>query len=100
MSRRMKGLVMTVTVVALGAAAAPPASAQTVDDIARRVAAAPDGSVQMTFAARPDVCGDGGNLIRSGQVITVYPSMIGRGHSDSPCDMGPVRVVMSIRDRE
>jgi hypothetical protein len=82
------------------AAVVTPAAAQSPDDIARRVAAAPDGSVQMTFAARPDVCGDGQNMIRSGQTITVYPSMIGRGRSDSPCDVGPLRVVLTVQGGE
>ncbi len=65
------------------AASAGMAQAQTV---AERVGAAPDGSIRMTYAARPGVCGNGQN--------------INTGRSDNvdwerDCESGPVRVVLT-----
>ena len=45
--------------VALALTLAPALGAQSGAAIARRVAAAPDGEVRLTYATRPDVCGDG-----------------------------------------
>ncbi len=41
---------------------APTGEAQEAGDLARRVAAAPDGSVRFSFAAREGVCGDGRHI--------------------------------------
>ncbi|MBA2627014.1 MAG: hypothetical protein H0U85_03310, partial [Gemmatimonadales bacterium] len=58
----------------------PAARAQ---DIQRRVAAAPDGTVRMTFAARSGVCGNGRNVnIRNGNNDVDW---------ESDCERGPVR---------
>ena len=90
-----------LTALAATVSAAGAQTPATADDIARRVSAAPDGSVQMTFASRPGTCGDGRSMIRSGGVMTVYPSVVSRGGwSDSPCDAGPLRVVLGVSDRK
>lgn len=65
----------------------PPLAAQS---LAARLRAAGDGPVHLSFAARPEVCGNGG------QGITV------RGGDDSAewegdCDRGPVRVSLRMR---
>ncbi|MDQ3426402.1 MAG: HEAT repeat domain-containing protein [Gemmatimonadota bacterium] len=57
--------------------------------LARRVEAAGDGTVRMSFAAREGVCGSG-----SGS-ITIHD-----GHDDdwvANCDRGPVRVSLTLR---
>ena len=56
--------------------------------IAQRVARAPDGTVRMSFAARPGVCGNGRD-ITSGR---------GSDEWESGCDAGPVRVALTGRD--
>jgi len=56
--------------------------------LAQRVAAAPDGAVRFAFAARPGVTGDGVGNIRSGH----------DGRYAAPCDTGPVRVTLTLRD--
>ncbi len=62
------------------------AQAQT---IAQRVGRAPDGSVRMTFAAKPGVCGNGRNISTSA----------GSSEWESDCDTGPVRVALTLRNR-
>ena len=56
--------------------------------VAARVAAAPDGTVRLAFAARPGVCGHGG-----GRSITVDDEEEG----DCSCEPGPVRVALTVR---
>jgi HEAT repeat protein len=64
--------------------------------LARRVDEVRDGTVQLTYAARSGLCGDGRDAIRTGGVLVVLPSMFGYGHSDNmePCFAGPVRVAI------
>jgi hypothetical protein len=81
---------------------APPVGAQ---DLARRVAAAPDGQVRFSYAARPGIYGDGRGGIswdcRDGRCR----SHQGRdGYDDAAsdawrtaCDSGPVRVALTVR---
>ena len=75
---------MTITLL-LGTLASPAAA----QSIARRVAAAPDGTVRMSFASREGVCGTGDN-------ITI------RDHDDSEwendCEEGPVHVALTVDD--
>ena len=47
-------------------AVATPVGAQSAATIAARVAGAPDGEVRMTYASRPDACGDGRDGIAIG----------------------------------
>ena len=85
--------------LALACSAASLAGAQSIAD---RVARAGDGSVRMSFATKPEVCGRGGS--------------ISRGHNwrqqwgdydqtrdvqwDNACDYGPGRLVLDKRDGE
>lgn len=82
---------ITVGVVA-ALLAAPHLGAQS---LAERAGAVKDGAVQVTFAARPDVCGDGGDMLALGRLYTVYPSVQGRGWSNMHCAFGPARVVVT-----
>jgi HEAT repeat protein len=84
-------------VVLAALVAAPHLAAQSLAD---RVNAVKDGSVTMTYAARPDVCGDGADVAALGRLITVYPSMRGHGHSNANCFFGPARSVITRRDGE
>src|SRR5689334_16961728 len=66
--------------------------------LARRVASAPEGRVQFSFAARHDVCGNGRSYIQTG------PNNFSGNWDDSrrmdPCVAGPVRVVLDRADRD
>ena len=71
----------------------------------RRVAAAPDGAVRFSFAARPGVYGNGRNIIswdcrggncRHRQVNGNYNDMDGDDWG-SACDSGPVRIALTVR---
>src|SRR5688500_11121798 len=88
---------MIACTVAATLVAAPCLGAQSLAD---RVGAVKDGSVQMTYASRPDACGDGDDVLELGRLITVYPSMRGHGWSKATCTFGPARVVMARRDGE
>jgi len=79
------------------------ASALGAQSIADRVARAADGSVRMSFATRPEVCGSGGNIRRGGD----WHGNFGydRNYSrdvewDAACDYGPGRLVLDKRDGE
>ncbi|HKG91236.1 MAG TPA: hypothetical protein VKA84_05070 [Gemmatimonadaceae bacterium] len=75
-----------------------PAAAQS---IASRVAKAPDGVVQMRFAGRSGVCGDGRNVVAYGRALFVHPTMESYGRwSGVNCAPGPVRVVLTVRGGE
>src|SRR5688572_4880445 len=79
---------MLGVVVMLAALAIPGrAAAQT---IAQRVAQAPDGTVRMSYAARPGVCGNGRNISTSR----------GSDEWESDGDSGPVRVAFTTRRNE
>jgi len=74
------------------------AAAQTLE---KRVAAAPDGSVRFSFAAKPGVYGNGRNRIswdcRDGDCRHNQTHGYDGDHDDwdAPCDSGPVRVALS-----
>ena len=81
----------------------PSLAAQTLD---RRIAAAPDGTVAMTFDARPGVCGDARTFIAEGwdteRGRIVYTSRGSTWINDdlqwrADCRPGPIRVVMHVR---
>lgn len=85
-------------VLAGSTAAAHPLGAQSLE---RRISSVRNGTVHMTFASRPGLCGDGDDMIRSGSVMVVYPSMFGYGRSDRDvCYTGPVRVSLGRDDGE
>jgi hypothetical protein len=63
--------------------------------LARRINGVRDGTVHVSYASRPGLCGDGRETIRSGPAIIVLPNMFGYGHSDMDvCYTGPVRVAI------
>ena len=73
----------------------------TSQSLTSRVADAPDGFVQMRFAARPGICGNGRGMISTGG-NNLFGSVdeIPRGDWRAQCVPGPVRVVLSVRDGE
>jgi len=91
------GLTRRCLGVAVALGAAPHLVAQSVAD---RVAAVREGTVQMTYASRPEACGDGRDVTALGRLIMVYPSMQGRGWSRMDCTFGPARAVVTRRDGE
>jgi hypothetical protein len=76
-------------------------SALAAQSLVRQIDRVRNGTVQLTYASRPGICGDGRETIRSGSSIVVLPSMFGRGHSDmDACFTGPVRVAIGRSDGE
>jgi HEAT repeat protein len=84
-------------VVAAIMAAPPGLAAQSIAD---RVAAVKDGTVELTYASRPEACGDGKDITALGRLFTVYPSVQGHGWSRMDCTFGPARAVVTRRDGE
>lgn len=83
----------------LGAAAAAPAQR-----LAARIAAAPDGDVRLAYASRPDVLGNGRNVIqwncRRGncrQQVDGNFSDVNEDDWRTACDTGPVRLTLRVR---
>ena len=76
---------------------ATPARAQ---GLATKIAGAANGDVRMSFAARPDVCGDGVNNIRFGKRhrIQTDDDDVVFDDGDCACREGPVRVMFRISD--
>jgi HEAT repeat protein len=69
--------------------------------LSRRIADVRDGTVRFSYPARPDVCGDGRDMVRNGDSFVVLPSTRGYGRNDSDvCVAGPVRVAIGRRDGE
>lgn len=68
--------------------------------LAQRITGAPDGEVRMSFAARPDVCGDGEHSIRSGRRHRIQDDDddVVYNDQDCPCEPGPVRVMLRVSD--
>jgi HEAT repeat protein len=82
-------------------ALALPAGLGAQSTIAARVAAAPDGEVRMTYAARSNACGDGKDVVAIGRALTVYSSMESYGRwSGVNCVPGPARVAVTVRGHE
>ena len=82
------------------------ASAAGAQSLERRVAAAPDGQVRFSFAARPGVTGNGRSIIlwdcRGGrcdsqQVSENFSEAEDGNWQHSACDSGPVRVTLRVR---
>jgi len=84
--------------LALTALAFTSPSAARAQSLARRIASAPEGRVQFSFAARPGVCGNGRSYIQTG------PNSFSGSWDDTrrmdPCVAGPVRVVLDRADRD
>jgi len=82
--------------------AATSASALGAQSIADRVSRASDGSVRMSFATRPEVCGRGGSISR-GHNWRQNGGDNDRSRDvewDTVCDYGPGRLVLEKRDGE
>jgi HEAT repeat protein len=87
------------SLILLGVAVAPALRAQSAGTIAARVAGAPDGEVRMTYAARPEACGDGRDGIALGHRFFTSGSMESFGSwSGFDCVHGPVRLALTVRD--
>ncbi|MDF2773728.1 MAG: hypothetical protein K0S86_3225 [Geminicoccaceae bacterium] len=86
-----------VYVLMAAAVAGPRLGAQS---LAERVRAVREGTAQIVYASRRDVCGDGADLIALGRLITVYPSTRGHGWSNVNCAFGPVHSLVTVRDGE
>ena len=63
----------------------------TAQDLEGRVSAVTSGTVHLSFAARPGVCGDGMNNISTRRDDEEW---------ESDCENGPVRVAVRIRDHQ
>ena len=86
-------------VVAVGVACAPDLNAQ---GLAQRVASAPEGPVQFSFAARPGVCGNGRTYysVDGSMWVGNFSGSIENTTRNDPCQPGPVRVVLGRAGRE
>ena len=80
------------------------ASALGAQSIANRVSRAGNGSVRMSFATRPEVCGRGGSIHRGGDWHGNFGGYDRNENRDvewdSVCDYGPGRLVLDKRDGE
>jgi hypothetical protein len=87
----LAGAVLALPLLAL------PAGAQ---GLAQRITAAPNGEVRMSFAAQPDVCGDGEHTIRHGRRNRIQDDDDDVVYSDRdcPCEPGPVRVAFRVTE--
>jgi HEAT repeat protein len=91
---------LLVIAVLAPAAGAPRARAQSGDAIARRVTSVANGEVRMTYASRPDVCGDGRDAVSLNSTTYSNSSMSFGRWSNMNCVHGPARVSITMRDRE
>lgn len=85
--------------VALSATAVAPALAG--QSLARQVSRAADGEVRLAFTPREGICGDGETFIRDRTRDGYIQMRNWRGNRDwrtRPCEDGPVRVSIRIRD--
>jgi HEAT repeat protein len=73
-----------------GALLSQPARAQ---NLSQRIASAPEGAVQFTYAARPGVCGNGRTYYSINGSMW-FGSMNDNMLRSDPCQPGPVRVVL------
>lgn len=65
------------------------------------IARVSDGTVRMTFASRPDICGRGTSIVRNAHSTTTWDNESSRDVEwNADCDHGPVRVVFEVRDHE
>src|SRR5690242_13934191 len=89
------------SLVLLAVAVAPTLGAQSAATIAARVANAPDGEVRLTYASRPDACGDGRDGIALGHRFYASRSMESYGSwSGFNCTHGPARVALTVQDHQ
>jgi hypothetical protein len=90
--------------IILLAVVATPIAPATSQSLTSRVRNARDGEVRIAFAAREGICGDGETFIRDrnrdGFITMRNWSGRGRNWRDRPCEDGPVRVALRVRDGE
>jgi len=67
--------------------------------LSQRIASAPDGAVQFTYAARPGVCGNGRTYYSINGSMW-FGSMNDNVLRSDPCQPGPVRVVLGRAGKE
>lgn len=101
--RRAPRVLFALAVAAL--VASTPAGAQQRGVVPLLAAAPATGRAQFSFPARDGVCGDGRGYIGVGRTtiggasdVTIRDGRWARG-AEPPCVPGPVRVVLSLRDR-
>jgi HEAT repeat protein len=75
------------------------ASAASAQNLTQRIASAPDGAVQFTYAARPGVCGNGRTYYSINGSMW-FGSMNDNVLRSDPCQPGPVRVVLGRAGKE
>ncbi len=77
-----------------------PLSAQS-GSLESRVSAVSDGDVRMSFASRPDICGEGNSIMTGEHNHTVWnrSSYTDDVEWDQDCEHGPVRLVLRVHDR-
>ena len=92
----MTGRLILVLLLAAG-----PAAAQR---LAQRVGSTPDGTVRLSFAARPGLCGNGRNVIalecsrgRRGRQTIMFDGSYEGDEVEYDCEPGPVRVSLRVR---
>jgi hypothetical protein len=92
------------TATAFLAALAVAAAAAPAQSIARQVARVGNGTVRMSFAARPDICGSGNSISNSnGRGRTNWGNGWNTSRDvewDNQCSTGPARVVIDRRNGE
>jgi HEAT repeat protein len=84
--------------VAVAAATLLP-QAMPAQGLSQRIASAPDGAVQFTYAARPGVCGNGRTYYSINGSMW-FGSMNDNTLRSDPCQPGPVRVVLGRAGKE
>lgn len=85
--------------VAIAAVFLLPPSASRAQNLAQRIASAPEGAVQFTFAARPGVCGNGRSYYSVNGSMW-FGSVNDNTMRSDPCQPGPVRVVLGRAGRD
>jgi len=97
----MTSLAGTAAVLAALVWIAPVAYGQS---IAGRVARVSNGTVRMTFAAKPGICGSGNSIMHSnGRGRTTWGDNRNRSRDvewESDCSLGPARIVLDRRNGE
>ena len=75
--------------------------AQAGSSIARRIAAAPDGEVRLTYATRSNVCGDGRDGVSIGRSMYFATNIESYGGwSNMRCERGPARVTLTVEGHQ
>jgi HEAT repeats len=106
--RLAAALVAAATVAAATVAAARPAAAQ--EDLpargaplAQRVTGARDGTVRLTFAVRPGICGEGTSIRMHGDRSRTWSDDRNRSRDvewEDDCETGPGRLALDVRGGE